>query len=459
MARPAHHSRLAHWTGLFPGRGSTTETLRIITLLRKETVGGGLLVAMAAIAMLWANSPAADSYHALHDLTLGYAPWHLDLSLGTWAADGLLTVFFFLVGLELKREFMAGDLRRLSTAITPIVAAAGGVAVPALIYLALLGRDPALRHGWAIPTATDIAFAVAVLALIGSHLPSSLRIFLLTLAVVDDLIAIGIIAIVYTDRIHLVPLALSLVTIAAYGLLAQLRRRWLGGHPAAVWFILLPIGVVAWGFMHASGIHSTISGVLLGFTVPVLHHRRDRASLTGPGLAETIEHQVRPLSTGVAVPLFAFFSAGVTLGGAEGMVRALRDPVTLAIIAALVVGKPVGILTTTWLVTRVMRVRLDPTVRWIDLVGVGQLAGIGFTVSLLVAELSFVPREPAHDHAKAAILTASVLAAVLASAVLSARNRHYHRLAVADAMSGPEEDSEGGMPLPDADVPDDPGQR
>ncbi|MEA5155111.1 Na+/H+ antiporter NhaA [Raineyella sp.] len=428
MNRPA--PRTPHrWMGLFPARGSATEVRRIVALLRKETVGGGLLVGMAALALVWANSPAADSYFALRDLTVGYAPWHLDLSVGSWAADGLLTVFFFLVGLELKREFVAGDLRRFSTAVTPIVAAAGGVAVPALIYLAIAGADPSLHHGWAIPTATDIAFAVAVLALIGSHLPNSLRIFLLTLAVVDDLIAIGIIAVVYSDEIHPVPLLLSLVTIAVYGTYAQLRRRFLGDSPAAVWLVLLPLGTVAWGFMHASGIHSTIAGVLLGFTIPVLHHRRDRDTLTGqPGLSEVIEHQVRPLSTGVAVPLFAFFSAGVALGGTDGLVSAATDRVTIAIVAALVLGKPIGILTTTWLMTRVMRVRLDPTLRWVDLIGVGQLAGIGFTVSLLVAELSFAPGLPAHDHAKVAILTGSVVSALLASVLLGARNRHYRRL-------------------------------
>nr|WP_277872971.1 Na+/H+ antiporter NhaA [Raineyella fluvialis] len=189
--------------------------------------------------------------------------------------------------------------------------------------------------------------------------------------------------------------------------------------------------------MHASGVHATIAGVLLGFTIPVLHHRRDRGPLAGPGLAEQIEHQLRPLSTGVAVPIFAFFSAGVALGGLQGLGSALRDPVTYAIVAALVVGKPLGILATTWVMTKVLRVRLDPTLRWVDLVGVGQLAGIGFTVSLLVAELSFAPGSTAHDHAKVAILSASVIAAALASITLIARNRRYRTIAVeAEAGQG-----------------------
>lgn len=419
---------------VFPARGSYPEARRIGELLRKETVGGILLVAMALIAIVWANSPWADAYFALRDVRIGYAPWHLDLSLGTWAADGLLAVFFFLVGLELKREFVAGDLRNIRTAVIPVAAACGGVAVPALLYLSVVGSDSALRGGWAIPTATDIAFAVAVLALIGSHLPSPLRIFLLTLAVVDDLIAIGIIAIFYTDTIEVVPLILALVTITVYGLIAQLSRKFFGLHPTAAWAILLPIGILAWAFMHASGIHATIAGVLLGFTVPVLHRRADRSAEAGPGLAEQFEHRFRPLSAGFAVPIFAFFSAGVAIGGLEGFASAITDPLAIAIVVALVLGKPIGILLTTWVLSTVARVRLDPALRWVDLAGVGLLAGIGFTVSLLVAELSFAPEDPAHDHAKVAIFVASLLAALLASVVLTARNRRYRKISADDAI-------------------------
>lgn len=419
---------------LFPAHGSYAEATRIGKLLRKETVGGALLVLMAALALIWANSPWSESYFAVRDFRIGYEPWHLDLTLGGWASDGLLAVFFFLVGLELKREFVAGDLRRFGTAIVPIVAAVGGVAVPALIYIAIAGQSEGLRHGWAIPTATDIAFAIAVLALIGSHLPSPLRIFLLTLAVVDDLLAIGIIAIFYTDSLDPVPLVAAIITIGVYGAIAQLHRRYFGLHPAAAWLILLPIGVVAWAFMHASGIHATIAGVLLGFTVPVLHRVRDRIPASGTGLAEQFEHRFRPLSAGLAVPAFAFFSAGVAIGGFDGFASALASPVTLAIIAALVFGKPIGILASTWLMTRGSRIRLAPSLRWVDLVGVGLLAGIGFTVSLLVAELSFAPGSAEHDHAKVAVLTASVVAAGLATIVLTLRNRHYRRLSELEAI-------------------------
>lgn len=413
---------------LFPRSGSKSESKRIGEILRKETVGGLLLVAAALVAILWANSPIADSYFALRDFEIGYEPWHLKLSLGAWAADGLLAIFFFLVGLELKREFVAGDLRSPRTAIVPVAAAAGGVLVPALIYTAIVRGDADLAHGWAIPTATDIAFAVAVLALIGSRLPSALRIFLLTLAVVDDLIAIGIIAIFYTDEISFVPLGLALVTIAVYGVIAQRYRLLFGRNRFAAWLILLPIGALAWALMHASGIHATIAGVLLGFTIPVLHRKRDAENVEAPGLAEEFEHRFRPLSAGFAVPIFAFFAAGVSLGGWQGISAAAANPVTLAIIAALVLGKPIGIVATTWVTTRLLGTRLDPSYRWIDLAGVGLLAGIGFTVSLLVAELSFAAGSPEHDYAKVAVLAASVIAALAASAVLGVRNMQYARI-------------------------------
>lgn len=392
-----------------------------------------LLVAAAVVAIVWANSPAADSYFALRDFRIGYEPWHLELSLGAWAADGLLAVFFFLVGLELKREIVAGDLRRFSTAIVPITAAIGGVVVPALIYTAIVWNQPDLRAGWAIPTATDIAFAVAVLALIGSHLPSPLRVFLLTLAVVDDLIAIVIIAVFYTAEIQLVPLLISAGVIAVYGFVAQRYRTLFREKTFAAWLILLPLGLVAWGFLHASGIHATIAGVALAFCIPVRPAKGESAD-AGTGLAEEFEHRFRPLSAGFAVPVFAFFAAGVSVGGAEGITRALAEPVTIGIVAGLVLGKPIGIVLAVRLLTWVTKVRLDPALRWVDMIGVGLLAGIGFTVSLLIAELSFDAGSLAGGDAKIAIMLASLLAALLASAVLVARNRQYRRIAQAESI-------------------------
>ncbi len=416
-----------HRRPVFPARVPRTELRRVTALLRKEAVGGALLVGMAAIALVWANSPLAHAYFALRDVTVGFAPWHLDLSLGDWAADGLLAIFFFLVGLELKREAVSGDLRDLRTAIVPVVAACGGVLVPAAIYLAVVWSHPDLRIGWATPTATDIAFAVAVLALVGSHLPTPLRIFLLTLAVVDDLIAIVIIGVFYTTAIDLGALAAAAGVIALYGLIARRYQRFFRLTPVAAWLVLLPIGMVAWALVHATGVHPTIAGVALALTVPVRPPRGRRAGPGTVGLAEVFEHRFRPLSAGFAVPVFAFFAAGVSIDGREGLAAVAADPVAWAVIAGLVIGKPVGILLSTRLITLATRARLDPALRWIDLAGVGVLAGIGFTVSLLVADLSFPPGSIHRESAKLAVLVASVTAAVLASILLLLRNRHYRR--------------------------------
>lgn len=421
-------------------RGSYAEALRIGEILRKETVGGALLVLAAVIALIWANSPASDSYFALRDLRVGYEPWHLDLSLGAWAADGLLAIFFFLVGLELKREFVAGDLRQVSKSIVPVAAAVGGVAVPAVIYAVVNLASPETLRGWAIPTATDIAFAVAVLAIIGSHLPSALRIFLLTLAVVDDLIAITIIAFFYSSDIQAGPLLLALIPLAVYTFLAQKYRRFFGRHAVAAWLILLPLGAATWALVHASGIHATVAGVLLGFAIPVIRSRASGGPEAGPGLAEIFEHRFRPISAGVAVPIFAFFSAGVAVGGWEGLGSALTDPVALGIILGLVLGKPVGIMGTTWILTKATRASLDSSFKWIDVFGVALLAGIGFTVSLLVAELSFGHGSLHDDHAKVGILAASLIAALLATAVLRTRNRQYR---VAEELERVDSDHDG----------------
>jgi len=421
-------------------RGSYAEALRIGEILRKETVGGALLVAAAVLALIWANSPASDSYFALRDFKVGYEPWHLQLSLGAWAADGLLAIFFFLVGLELKREFVAGDLRQISKSIVPVAAAVGGVAVPAVIYAVVNLSSPDTLRGWAIPTATDIAFAVAVLAIIGSHLPSALRIFLLTLAVVDDLIAITIIAFFYSSDIQVAPLLLALIPLAIYTFLAQKYRRFFGRHAAAAWLILLPLGAVTWALVHASGIHATVAGVLLGFAIPVIRSQASGGPEAGPGLAEIFEHRFRPISAGVAVPVFAFFSAGVAVGGWEGLGSALADPVALGIILGLVLGKPIGIMGTTWILTKATRASLDSSFKWIDVFGVALLAGIGFTVSLLVAELSFGHGSLHDDHAKVGILAASLIAALLATAVLRTRNRQYR---IAEELERVDSDHDG----------------
>jgi Na+:H+ antiporter, NhaA family len=400
------------------GRGSWAEVRRIADILRQETIGGVLLLAGAVVALLWANSPWSGRYDSMTEYTIGPAALHLDLSLAAWAADGLLAIFFFVAGLELKREFVAGDLRDPRRAAVPVAAAVGGVVVPAALYV-LLNIGGAVR-GWAIPTATDIAFALAVLAVVGRFLPSALRTFLLTLAVVDDLLAIMIIAVFYTAHLSVVPLLLAAVPLGLFAVLVQRRVR--------SWWLLLPLALATWALVHASGVHATVAGVLLGFAVPVVRSRQAGGPEAGPGLAEHFEHRFRPISAGVAVPIFALMSAGVTIGGLGGLASALTDPVSIGIIVGLVVGKPLGIVLATWLVARFTRASIDSGLAWIDVVGLAVLAGIGFTVSLLIGELGFGIGSERDDHVKIAVLTGSLAAAAIAAVILRLRNHTYRRI-------------------------------
>jgi Na+:H+ antiporter, NhaA family len=402
-------------------RGSFDEARRITGVLRKETVGGALLLLAAVLALAWANLPWAESYAVLRDTRVGPSSLHLDLTLGTWAADGLLAVFFFVAGLELKREFVAGDLRDPRKAALPVAAAVGGMAVPALLYVLVnSGAEEGALAGWAVPSATDIAFALAVLAVISTHLPSALRTFLLTLAVVDDLLAILVIAIFYTAALSVVPLLLAFVPLALFGLLVQKRVR--------SWWLLLPLAVTTWVLMHESGVHATVAGVLLAFTVPVVRSQAAGGPEAGPGLAEHFEHRFRPLSAGVAVPVFAFLSAGVTVGGLSGLGAALSDRVAIGIIVGLVVGKAIGITAATWLVARFTHAELDEDLGWPDVLGLSLLGGIGFTVSLLISELAFGAGSLRDEHAKVGILVGTLTAALLASVLLRLRNARYKRI-------------------------------
>lgn len=395
-------------------RGEWPEAKRIAALLRQETVGGGLLLLATVLALLWANSAWRSDYFALAGTYLDIPFLGIHLSLAHWAADGLLAVFFFVVGLELKHEFRHGDLRDPAKATVPIVAAVCGVAVPAIIYALTQGLLDGAMAGWAIPTATDIAFALAVLAVIGTNLPSALRSFLLTLAVVDDLIAITIIAIFFSKDLNLPLLAAALIPLALFTVVA--RSKW---HP---WWVLLPLGLATWVLVLNSGIHATIAGVLLGLLVPA-----DRGE-SGRSLGEHIEHRVRPLSAGVCVPIFAFFAAGVSLRDGS-ITAALSDPITIGIVLGLVVGKVVGVLGGTYLTARFTRAELDDDLTWSDLFGLSLLAGIGFTVSLLIGELAFGAGSDADDHVKLGVLLGSLIAALLATAVLRRRNKVYRRIA------------------------------
>ena len=415
-------------------RSTWREAQRVTNALRTETVGGALLLAAAVAAIVWANTPWADVYTGLRDLTVGPAALHLDLTLEQWASDGLLAVFFFVAGLELKHELVVGDLRDPAKAALPVAAAACGVAVPALVFLTVAGRlgggSGDVLAGWAIPTATDIAFALAVLAVLGTHLPSALRSFLLTLAVVDDLIAITIIALFYTDHLDVWSLLLALVPIALFGVLVQRR--------VSSWWLLLPVAAVAWALVHASGIHATVAGVVLGMLVPVSNGARDPGERS---LAARIQHRLRPFSAGVAVPVFAFMAAGVTVVGG-GLGAAFADPAALGVVLALVVGKAVGVMGGTWGFARFTRAELDDDLAWTDVLGLSLLAGIGFTVSLLIGGLAYGPGAPRDEHVKVAILVGSVTAAALAAVVLRLRNRVYRQIALEEAR----DDDGDGVP-------------
>ncbi|RSO41067.1 Na+/H+ antiporter NhaA [Streptomyces sp. WAC 06725] len=398
---------------IFLGRMSLPERTFITDALRAETVGGVLLLIAAVVALVWANT-LGGSYEAVRGFHLGFGSIGLDLSVQHWAADGLLAVFFFVAGIELKRELVAGDLREPKKAVLPVVAALCGMAMPALVYFLVNTVGGGSTNGWAVPTATDIAFALAVLAVIGTSLPSALRAFLLTLAVVDDLFAILIIAVFFTSQLNFLALGFAVAGLAVFYLL--LRKGVRG------WYIYVPLALVIWGLMYNSGVHATIAGVAMGLMLRC--HRRDGEEQS-PG--EHIEHLVRPVSAGLAVPLFALFSAGVSVSGG-----ALHDvftkPETLGVVLGLVVGKAVGIFGGTWCAARFTKAELNPDLRWPDVFAVAALAGIGFTVSLLIGELAFTEDPLLTDEIKAAVLTGSLIAAVFSGILLKIRNAKYRKL-------------------------------
>lgn len=426
-------------------RGSYAETARISDIMRKESVGGFILLAATVLAVVLANTQASHFYETVRDTEVGITVpgfSHLMMNVHHWAADGLLTVFFFLTGLELKKEFVVGDLRSPGKAIVPVAAAFGGAMTPAILYFAINHGSDTAVHGWAIPAATDIAFAVAVLAGVGTFLPAALRTFLLTLAVVDDLIAIVIIALFYTSSFQAWYIIASIIPIGIYFWVTHKHERLFHEKKWAAWVILLPLGLTTWALFLESGIHATIAGVILGFCVPVRMTSQAKAAGSNGGLSEVLEHRLRPLSTGFCVPLFAFFSAGVAIGGWDGLQRAVADPVAIGIIVGLVVGKTVGITGTTWLITRFRGVNLDSDIAWVDIIGLAVTGGIGFTVSMLVAELSFAAGEAHTEDAKIGIMIGSVTAAICGAVILSMRNKHYKLIAQKEAL----DENQDGIP-------------
>lgn len=370
------------------------------TALNNETTGGLLLLAAAIVALVWINLDSA-SYLALKNTKIGPAELHLDLSLGKWAADGLLAIFFFVAGIELKHELVEGSLKDKRVAAVPIAAAIGGMLVPAAIFASFnFGSETA--SGWGIPMATDIAFALAVLAVAGRSLPIELRAFLLTLAVVDDLGAILVIAVFYTASLNLVALAVSIGGLFIFGMLQ--RKRVTG------WYFYLPLAAVIWAALHESGVHATVAGVAMGLLMNL--KQTDR-----------VLQRVHPISAGFAVPVFAFFSAGVFVQGLD-WAETLTSPLALGIMLGLVVGKPLGVVGTAWLVARFSKASLSKSMSWWDVATIGTLAGVGFTVSLLINELAFAD-PAAKEVGTLSVLLASTMAAVLATIALQVRKRAY----------------------------------
>ncbi|MGH2722502.1 MAG: Na+/H+ antiporter NhaA [Actinomycetota bacterium] len=380
----------------------TPLTRALLDFFRTEVAGGALLLAAAVLALVWANSAAGDGYVRLWDTVVDarLGPVALPHDLHHWVNDGLMTVFFLVVGLEIKRELVAGELRDRRKAVMPVVAAVGGMVVPAAVYLGVVGLGGPAARGWAIPMATDIAFAIGVLALLGRRVPPALRLFVLALAIADDIGAIAVIALGYSEGIRVAPLAVAAVCLAAVAVVGR-SPRWSTS-------VALALGLGAWLAVLQSGIHPTIAGVALGLVIPAGSH------------AERLEHRLHPLSSFVVVPLFALASAGVRLEGAG--LPADGPDVALAVAAGLAAGKVVGISAFSWLAVRLGLGKLPEGTTWPQLVGAAAVAGIGFTVALFIGDLAF--DAPALEaQAKLGILTGSLAASLVGVVVLRLAGR------------------------------------
>jgi NhaA family Na+:H+ antiporter len=389
----------------------TRRPLRALAeFLSVEAASSIALLLAAAGALVWANSPGSAGYFDFWQIHLGFelGSLHLDETLQHWVNDALMVIFFFVVGLEIKYELVQGDLRDPRTAALPIVAAAGGMVVPALMYAAVVGGGDG-SAGWGIPMATDIAFAVGVLGLLGRRIPSPARLFLLTLAIVDDIGAIVVIAVFYTADLDLVWLA-----VAVGLLVVVVALRLLGVRAIAIYAV---VGVVVWYAVLESGVHATLAGVALGLLTPAaVAHEDDTA------VVERLQHRLHPVSAFVVLPVFALANAGVDLGGGL-FTGGAADRVALGIAAGLVIGKPVGIALACLVAVRSGVGRLPDGTGWLQVIGIGAVAGIGFTVSLFIAGLSFPDSDLLTESAKVGTLGASLVAAAVGIVVLLCATR------------------------------------
>jgi len=366
-----------------------------------EAAGGIILMAAAALALIVANSPLAETYFSVLHAYLG------PLSVSHWVNDGLMAVFFLLVGLEIKREMLDGQLSTWPRRVLPGIAAAGGMLVPALVYVAINRNNTAALSGWAIPTATDIAFALGVLSLLGSRVPASLKVFLTALAIIDDLGAVIIIAIFYTSGLSLAYLGAALAVIAVLVVLNRMRVMTLVPY--------LVLGAILWVLVLKSGVHATLAGVALALTIPLersagIGHDLDHSPL------HRLEHGLHKIVPFVIIPIFGFANAGVSLAGLS--LGALIEPLTLGVAAGLVVGKLVGVFGSSALAIRLGLADLPAHAGWSHMLGISLLCGIGFTMSLFIGLLAFASNVALQDAVKVGILAGSFIAAILGAAVL-----------------------------------------
>lgn len=361
-------------------------------------------MAAAAAALLIANSSASSTYFHLVHLPL------LGLGLLHWINDGLMAIFFLFVGLEIKREFLDGQLRSWSNRALPCIAAAGGVAVPAAIYAAMNGGSAETLRGWAIPTATDIAFALGVLSLLGSRVPTSLKVFLATLAIVDDLVAVLVIAVFYTEEVRLAALGAAAAVLGALVVLNRFRVLRLAPY--------LVLGAALWWLVLRSGVHATVAGVLLAMTIPLKKSSGAPDDMRSP--LHRLEQALSPWVAFLVVPMFGFANAGVSFAGMGAGV--LLEPVTLGVAIALFLGKQLGVFSAATLAIKLRWADLPVAASWPQLYGVSLLCGIGFTMSLFIGLLAF-PDVHMQDTVKVGILVGSLGSAILGGALLSVAKR------------------------------------